>query len=482
MKKALSLLLAAAMVLSFAACTQPAPSSSEAPPTDSSSASESSEDTSTDEPTGDPVTIELWTGDRHDLEYTTAMIDAYNAENTGIQIEQTVVTDDYFNMLSLAVTGGTAPDLASISGGATGFDMQLWATNELVLPMNDYIEAAGAEFEKTTDISKHLFNGTNVIDGNIYWVPTVVRSGTRMIYNVDLMTEAGYTEFPTTVAEMVEMSVAITENGAGEYYGYAATSSAPFVRSFEGIAELGGQNTYGYDYVNGKYDFSGFIPFIEAYQPMVAENSLFPGSTTQGVDAMRAQFAAGVAGIWANASQEAGVFTDQFPIEDFEWGVAELPTLDGEVKGAQTAQPQKGYMLMNGTQNPDEAFEVIKYFCSEEFLVGYVEGGYALPYSEHIASVADMSKGGRIADFELQDYESFYPAPPSVTLEGDNAQTVIWSAIMGERDVQEAIDDLNTRYNAALDADVAAGKIKRLVIADYDPMMPSAGTMEYLDQ
>ncbi len=475
MKKALIILLALTMAFSAVACTAPAEdtATSETPATSTEA---------TETPSGEKVVVEIWTGDRHDLEYTTAKIEEFNAASETIQIEQTVVTDDYFNMLSLAVTSGTAPDLATVNGGATGFDMQLWADNGLVLPLNDYITAAGEEFERNTDISKHMFNGTNVINDNIYWVPTVVRSGTRMIYNVDLMEEAGYTEFPTTVEEMVALSVAITENGAGEYYGYAATSSAPFVRSFEGIAELGGQNTYGYDYVNGRYDFSGFIPFIEAYQPMVADNSLLPGSTTQGVDAMRAQFAIGAAGIWANASQEAGVFTDQFPIEDFEWGVAELPTLDGEVKGAQTAQPQKGYMMMSGTDVPDEAFEVIEYFASEEYLKGYVESGYALPYSEHITSIADMTQGGRIADFELQDYESFYPAPPSVTLEGDNAQTVIWSAIMGERDIQEAIDDLNTRYNTALDNDVAAGKIKRLVIADYDPMNPSAGTMEYLDQ
>ncbi len=476
MKKLLAIILVAILSMTFVACA--APTTEEA----TSTGDTSTQVDTAEAPAGDPVLIEVWTGDRHDLEYTTEMIEKFNAENSHIQIEQTVVTDDYFNMLSLAVTGGTAPDLATVSAGSTGFDMQLWAENELVLPLNDYIEQAGEEFEKNTDISKHMFNGTNVINDNIYWVPTVVRSGTRVIYNTDLMEEAGYTEFPTTVDEMIELSVAITENGAGDYYGYAATSSAPFVRMFQGIAELGGQNRYGYDYINGKFDFSGFIPFIEAYQPMVAENSLLPGSTTQGVDAMRAQFAAGTVGIWSNASQEAGVFTDQFPIEGFEWGVAEIPTIDGEVKGAQTANPQKGYMMLNGTEHPDEAFEVIEYFASEEYLKGYVERGYALPYSEHIISIADMTQGGRIADFELQDYESFYPAPPSVTLEGDNAETVIWSAIMGERDVQEAIDDLNERYNSALDADVAAGKIKRLVIADYDPMNPSAGTMEYLEQ
>ena len=52
---------------------------------------------------------------------------------------------------------------------------------------------------------------------------------------------------------------------------------------------------------------------------------------------------------------------------------------------------------------------------------------------------------------------------------------------MGYVDIDEAIEDLNTRYNEALEADIAAGTTKRLVISDYDPLHPSQGTMTYLD-
>ena len=48
--------------------------------------------------------------------------------------------------------------------------------------------------------------------------------------------------------------------------------------------------------------------------------------------------------------------------------------------------------------------------------------------------------------------------------------------------IDAAIEDLNTRYNEAYEEDILSGTVKRLVIADYDPLHPSAGTATYLDK
>lgn len=96
-------------------------------------------------------------------------------------------------------------------------------------------------------------------------------------------------------------------------------------------------------------------------------------------------------------------------------------------------------------------------------------------------NVIDKSKVGRLADFALTDYESVYPQVPSITLEGDPYGTVIWRAIMGDISADEAIADLNKRYNDALENDIKIGKTKRIVIKDFDPMHPSEGTVEYTE-
>lgn len=477
-RKFVSLFMALAMVVAMVGCSS---KENQDVTSETNSASETTTEAPTDTttPAAEKTVIKVWTGDRHDSDYVEQKITEFNENNDlGIMIELTVVADDYFNMLTMASSAGNAPDIAGVSAESEGYDLKALADSKIIAPITEYIK--DPEFEKVTEASKLMFEGMNTIDGNVYWVPTGMRSGVRMIYNKDLIKAAGFTEFPKTLNEVVDLADKVTEAGNGDYYGVGFTSSSPFERWLEGIAEVSG--IYRYDYVNGKFDFSGYKPILEKAQELFNNDSVFPGSMSQGVDAMRAQFADGKFAIWGNASQEAGVFTEQFPISKFEWGVSELPTLNGEVVGSETINPQKGYLLMNSSENKDLAWEVIKYFGSEEFLKGYLEGGYSLPISTYMDQLIDKSKTGRMADFQLTSYENVYPSVPAITLEGDPYRVVFMNTMMGAIGVDEAIADLNKRYNEALDRDVAAGKIKRLVIKDFNPLHPNEGTIEYLSE
>lgn len=438
----------------------------------------SGESTTKKEGSEEKTVITVWTQDRHDNEYVESKIEEFNKTNDkGIEISLNIITDDYPNMMALAFSSGTAPDIAGVGGATSGFDLKTFVEAGIIDPLNSYI--TDPEFEKVTEASKLQFAGINTIDGNAYWIPTGMRSGTRIEYNKDLVEKAGYTEFPETLDGVVELADKITKGGNGVSYGVGFTSAVPFNRWLEGTAETSG--IYRYDYTTGKFSFDGYKPVIETANKFFTNGSVFPGSTSQGVDAMRAQFVEGVYGIWGNASQEAGVFTSQFPIDKFEWGVAEVPTLDGTRKGAQSIQPQKGYMMFSSSKNKDKAWEVIKYFSSEEFLKGYLEAGLYLPISQYMDGVIDKSKTGRLADFQLTDYESVYPAVPAISLEGDDYATVIWRAIMGDVSADDAIADLNKRYNAALENDIKLGKTKRIIIKNFDPLHPNEGTIEYTE-
>lgn len=421
----------------------------------------------------DVTTITYWVNDRHDSEYMTEMVEKYNKENTdNIYIDMQIITDDYENMISLAYTGGTAPDIIGQSVTLKNF-----VDNDMLIPLNDYI-GADEEYQKVNEPYEHAYEGLNYMNGNLYWVYSGMRSGVRIEYNKDLLEENGFTEIPDTLDEYIDMAKAITEAGDGEYYGIGFTSSSPFERQLEMIAQVSG--IYYYDYVNGKFDFSGYKEILEKGKRFIDEDIAYPDQ--QGVDNMRALFAEGEFALWGNASQEAGVFTSQLPIEDFEWGVAEVPSLDGEIKGALQTTPSKGYAIMSSSEHPDEAWKVIQYLQSEEVLKGYLENGFCLPITTYMDEKIDKSKIGRLADFSLLDYESVYPAVPTINLTGDDYRTVMWNAIMGYVDVDDAIEDLNTRYNEAYDADIESGSVKRLVIEDYDPLHPSDGTATYLDK
>jgi len=474
-RKLISVLTAAAIAVSLTACGSGSAGNTNTTAAAGNTSAAASEAAGASEAPAGTTTIEVWSEDRHDMEYVEEMVDKYNQENTdGIYINLTIIAEDYKNMLALAYNGGTAPDV--VGAGANNLPLNIFADTGILFPLNDYI-AADETFQKVNEPYEHAYEGNNTRNGNIYFIYSGMRSGVRVIYNKDLLAQSGYTEVPARLADYISMAKDITEKGAGQYYGIGFTSSSPFERLLEMCSQVSG--IYYYDYINGKYDFSGYKEIVEMGQQLITEDIAYPDQ--QAVDNMRALFAEGEFALWSNASQEAGVFTNQIPITSFDWGVATVPSLTGEIKGALQTTPSKGYGIVSTSEHKDLAWKVIQYFQSEEFVKGYLENGYCLPISTYMDGIIDKSKIGRMADFELLEYESVYPTPPVINLSGDDYRIVLWNAVMGYVSVDEAIEDLNTRYNEALEADIASGSAKRLVISDYDPLHPSSGTITYLD-
>lgn len=111
--------------------------------------------------------ITVWSMDRHDSEYVEAKIKEFNETNDkGIEIVMNIITDDYANMMALAFSSGTAPDIAGVGGATSGFDLKTFVEAGIIDPLNDYI--TDPEFEKVTEASRLQFEGINMISGNVY--------------------------------------------------------------------------------------------------------------------------------------------------------------------------------------------------------------------------------------------------------------------------------------------------------------------------
>lgn len=422
--------------------------------------------------------VTVWTGDRHDLEYVNAKIEEYNSTNTdGIEIDYQVMTEDYVNMITMAASSNQLPDLIIVSASLAGFDLKTFADSKIIQPIP--VDKLSDEYKKVNDFDKVLLEGVNVLGDDVYYVPSGMRSGSRIIYNKELF-EAANVEVPTTLSELVDVAKVLTENGNGQSYGTIFPGqSSPFERWLEGVAEMSG--VIPYDFVNGEFNFDGYKPILEEAKRLFDENSVFPGSVSMQIDPTRAQFSEGNVGFYGGASQEVGVLTDQFPAK-IEWAVTDLPTIDGEVKGALSINPQRG-LILTSDANVDASLKVIEFFGSEDYLKGYLEGGYALPISSYMESAVDSSKTGRLADYSLKEYESVYPKFPQVTPEGDSYRVAFWNAIQpGGPTVDETIAKLNETYNAALDKEIELGKVSRIVIKDFDALNPNDGTIEYLSE
>ena len=300
MKKVISIVLAASMAASLAACgSSSATSGSSAASSDSATAT-STASSETASASGDAVTINVWSNNRHDEDYMTKMVDAFNSSHTDVQINYTITTDDWANSIQLAYQANTAPDIITMSA-SDSMDLTTYVSSGMFAPLTDYI-AADSTFQTVTDCYNHMYEGLNSIGDDIYWVPNGVRSGTRIEYNPDLLKAAGYTSVPTTLSDFVTAADAVTKLGNGSTYGVGFTSSSPFSRWLEGVGELSGYNHSGYDYTTGKYDFSQWKDLLETAAKFYSDGSVLPGSETQGVDASRALFAQGSFAFWGNAS------------------------------------------------------------------------------------------------------------------------------------------------------------------------------------
>lgn len=421
----------------------------------------------------------VWTNNRHDAEYMEERVKQFNEAYQGqIEVEYVVTTENYINMITMAISSNQAPDIFCVGAATGGFDLNSFATSNLIQPIDPYLSD---EFKEIYDLEKLSYQGINALDGSIYFVPTAQRSGNRLLYNKEMFDEAGITEIPKTLGEVVEVAKKLTENGGGTKYGIAMPGlSAAFKRFLYPAAEVSG--IHPYDYVNGTYDFTGYKPIIEAARQMFADGSMIPGAASLKIDPLRVQFAEGNIGMMGNASQEVGVLTDQFPAK-IEWGVAEIPSLDGTVKGSLSALPQSGWAMTSTAKNPEAAVKVIEYLSSVETMKGYVENGYALSTSEKVMEVVDESKLGKLQEFAPLSYESVYPQFPNVTPSGKNWEIALWEACFPESgDLDAILEELTRDYNEALDKEVKMGKIKRLVIRDFDPLKPTEGTFEYLEQ
>ena len=112
-KRILSAVVAGVMVLSLSACGGGSGSASGAASGSAPAAG------STPAGAEGKITISYWTTNRHDQAYMTPLIEEFNATNDkNIYIDFQVYADNYSQMLDLAFSTNTAPDVYQLAGVA----------------------------------------------------------------------------------------------------------------------------------------------------------------------------------------------------------------------------------------------------------------------------------------------------------------------------------------------------------------------------
>lgn len=470
--RVIALALAAAMMFTLAACgggtADSAADTADTSGADSTGSAADTEDGGS-AASGDKITISYWTTNRHDQAFMTPLIEEFNATNDkNIYIDYQVYADNYGQMLDLAFSTDTAPDVYQMSGADT-LEVMVNEKHQL-LDLAPYMDD-----EYRARFGEGAFvEGINALGDGIYSLPYTA-SAARLFYNQDIFDRVGITAPPTTLDELVADAKLITDKlGSEGIYGIAGNFKSAMTgvaRSIDMIVMRSGGTRMGFDYQTGTFDFSSYKPVLEAFREMFATGVAFPGSESLDIDPLRTQFAAGNIGMYFSISHaEPGVYLNQFPTEA-NWNCAPLPTVNGKVEGKQQLWFGGSNLGINpATEHPDEAWEVMKFLHSDEVMGPYNTAGLGTVMIPSAVESADPPETVEaMPNLAIDENDQNWPPMPSVVVEGKDWATVCVECIFGVTDIDAAIEDLNTRYNAAYDKAVADGA-ERVIYPNFDPM------------
>ncbi|SDE19872.1 multiple sugar transport system substrate-binding protein [Paenibacillus sp. UNCCL117] len=408
--------------------------------------------------------VKYWTDDRHDQEYIKELINKFNSSNKdNIEVEMTVMSENYNQSVDIAFSSNQAPDVLRLKSANT----ETFYKKGYLAPLDSYLDDA-----IKTKFATVLIDGVNRFDGKLYSLPNTGLT-LRLVYNKDLFTKAGIANPPQSLAEMVDAAKKITEAGKKDgVYGFALNFKNPksaMDRSLREILSLSGHQGLGYDIKTGKFDFAPYGEAIKYFKQMYEDGSILPGAETLDIDPMRAQFAAGKIGMYLSFSTEPGVYKDQFPTQ-INWGGALAPTLDGKRGGTSEIVSAGTWLgLSEKSPNKDAAWKFIQFMYGDDVLTTYHEKGFGIAVVPSIAEKAKQPQVPGMEGFLVGKLDSLWPVSPNVTPEGINYADAFFKYMLTGGDLDKIVQDLNTRYNAALDKAVQKGDVKIKPDPAFDP-------------
>ncbi|MEK4330257.1 extracellular solute-binding protein [Paenibacillus sp. FSL R7-0297] len=415
----------------------------------------------------EPVQLKYWTDDRHDQEYIKELINKFNETNgENIQVELTVMSENYAQSVDIAFTSNQAPDLLRLKSGNTAE----FVKKGYLAPIDAYLTD-----DMKTKFGSIIIDNVNRIDGKVY---SLANTGLtlRLIYNKDLFTKAGIANPPVSLQEMVDDAKKITEQGKGEgVYGFALNFKSPksaFDRSIREILSLSGYQGLGFDLKTGQFDFAPYSQTIEYFKQMYEDGSILPGAETLDIDPLRAQFAAGKIGMYLSFSTEPGVYQDQFPTE-INWAGALAPTLDGQIKGTSEIVSAGTWLGISAkSAHQEAAWKFMQYMYGDDILKTYHEKGFGIAVVPTIVEQAKNPEINGMEGFLVGEHDSLWPAVPSVTPEGSTYADAFFKYILAGGDAKAITEDLNTRYNTALTKALEKGEVTVTPDPAFDPLKP----------
>ncbi|MDO5409178.1 MAG: extracellular solute-binding protein [Lachnospiraceae bacterium] len=422
-----------------------------------------------------PVTITIWTKDRHDLDFQQKKIKEFNQAHEGeINVKYKVYSGNYTQAVSSAIGNGTAPDIFSYNGEI--YD-RFVAQKEFVnlLPYMDD--------SKMEAFSEAMVEGINVSQGKCYYLPTGI-SAVRLIYNKDLLKKAGIDAPPQTLEELIEDARTVAAQfGDQGVYGFALNlkeAQSALNRSFmkEAMIETGLKS--GYDFSRGVYDFAAYADLVEKWRVLLSAECSYPYCEDLGIDPLREMFSEGrIAMYFTYGYSETGIYQSQFPMEQ-EWGAAPVPICrDTEAVGSASYTLNGGFLISSQSLHVEEAMTVYwELLANKKNLAEHYERGLSVSIFSDIVENAKKN-GCCISEIsERNQREHLWPDTPkerfpeNMNVVGSSWADTLKSLLLSDVDAEPVLEELSSRYNRAYQEMIKNGLCSEIKIAGFDPASP----------
>ncbi len=427
MKKLVTLLLCAAMILTLAACgTKQATSS-----TDTASKGE--------------ITINfpcIWVGTDSKAEYLAKMVSDFNTENAGsikVVIEEQTDYQAYRDKLRTTITAGSVPDICVLD---TTFDIKSLDASGKFMDLTPYLDKGWRD-----NFAEGALDPWTV-DGKVSILP-FESAVFPLVYNKTILEKAGWDHFPATYDELFQMFKDVKKagyNGMGQMAGDNAWTSMLWYSLI--VEAIGGKDVYA-----DGLDNPAFVKAAQVLKEMYSYT--FDGAVSATAPDVNGHFLAQDTAVYLNGPWYIGNFYKEENKNIYEnLDVANNPTYaGGKGTAAGVVTTVQGFLACAKQDDPAKEAAVVKFlqYISDPtrisewalssgamFFIKYTPSDKANEISKKFAEIANN------ADYSILHVNGAFPTAFSTEF-----PAAVSSLVLGEVDAQGFVDMLKTAVNNA---------------------------------
>ncbi len=344
--------------------------------------------------------------------------------------------------------------------------------------------------------------GITGFDGKTYSFPATSnkRYGTHILYNVEYLEEAGVdpTAGPLSADEFVAAARTITENGAGQYYGFIMGGNQVnrWGNIVDGFARMAG--AISMQVGNFQVDLStGMVPYtdpryreaIDVLLRLRDDGSVFPGTLSMNAPEARARMPQGAAGIILQGPWNIPIWLRENP--EFNFNIASQPLLDPDTLVPLTVGPGGDNEIHIYSEASDAnkqiAGDIFYYLGTQEGQVAWATLVGAADPAIFASAIEEANMNPLERDALLMFNEQIRVGPSPIVRNRDTAmvnlefqpvtpslaETVQGIYTDQISDIDAALQDLNDRAEAELDRAIAAAVEKGANVSRDDYIFPN---------